>query len=281
MSFEPQQPPPRPTLEDLLRFKRAERPPPEFWAEFDRGLRQKQLAALMKRPQGWARVRPVVISGLRWAVPATAAAAVALVILQLPRGVTSKPEAGGAVAVAEPAHVAEQPVLLAVVQVEGMAPEVQFENATQTETSVMVEQDESMPVAEAVRPQVALPEVVEHTLPWSAASLAYGDLPDYSASTFTSVSLPARETRRSNSSWTSRFSEMVRELTDEQSEVRVMQLASLEFSGANEYATATVPIGANQTVASNGRSGRTLSQREFRDLDSRFGVKGTSVSIKF
>jgi hypothetical protein len=58
MGSAPQQPSPRPTLEELLRFKRAERPAPEFWAEFDRGLRQKQLAALVKRPQGWARVRP-------------------------------------------------------------------------------------------------------------------------------------------------------------------------------------------------------------------------------
>jgi len=42
-------PPSRVTLEDLLCLKRAERPPPEFWSEFERELRQKQLAALVER----------------------------------------------------------------------------------------------------------------------------------------------------------------------------------------------------------------------------------------
>ena len=46
-------PPSRVTLEDLLRLKRAERPPPEFWSEFERELRQKQLAALVERRSWW------------------------------------------------------------------------------------------------------------------------------------------------------------------------------------------------------------------------------------
>ena len=33
------------TLEDLLRVKRAEQPPAEFWTDFERGMRAKQLAA--------------------------------------------------------------------------------------------------------------------------------------------------------------------------------------------------------------------------------------------
>ena len=35
------------SLEDLLRLKRAERPAPEFWVQFERELRAKQLAALV------------------------------------------------------------------------------------------------------------------------------------------------------------------------------------------------------------------------------------------
>ena len=42
-------------LEDLLRLKRAERPPEVFWAEFDRGLREKQLAALLRSRPWWQR----------------------------------------------------------------------------------------------------------------------------------------------------------------------------------------------------------------------------------
>src|SRR5580704_11629250 len=41
------------TLEDLLRLKRAERPAAEFWAEFDRELQAKQLAALVGKRTWW------------------------------------------------------------------------------------------------------------------------------------------------------------------------------------------------------------------------------------
>lgn len=49
------------SLDDLLQLKRAERPAPEFWNQFERELRVKQLAAIMEKrpwwdrfPQGWA-----------------------------------------------------------------------------------------------------------------------------------------------------------------------------------------------------------------------------------
>ena len=45
--------PSRVTVEDLLHMKRTERPPPEFWAGFERELRQKQLAALVERRSWW------------------------------------------------------------------------------------------------------------------------------------------------------------------------------------------------------------------------------------
>jgi hypothetical protein len=40
-------------VEDLLHVKRAERPPPEFWAKFESELRQRQLAALVERRSWW------------------------------------------------------------------------------------------------------------------------------------------------------------------------------------------------------------------------------------
>jgi hypothetical protein len=45
--------PSRVTVEDLLRLKRAERPRPEFWEDFERDLRQRQLAALVERKPWW------------------------------------------------------------------------------------------------------------------------------------------------------------------------------------------------------------------------------------
>jgi hypothetical protein len=46
--------PPKVTLDDLLRLKRAERPSAEFWTRFEEELRAKQLAALVKRRPWWA-----------------------------------------------------------------------------------------------------------------------------------------------------------------------------------------------------------------------------------
>lgn len=41
------------SVEDLLRLKRAERPAESFWADFDRQLRAKQLAALVEKRPWW------------------------------------------------------------------------------------------------------------------------------------------------------------------------------------------------------------------------------------
>jgi hypothetical protein len=78
-----QQSKPTVTIEDLLRLKRAERPPAEFWTEFDRELRDKQLAALVeKRP--WWRTFPQTLRGLsRYHLPLGATAVLAVTLLSI------------------------------------------------------------------------------------------------------------------------------------------------------------------------------------------------------
>lgn len=74
----------RPTLEDLLRVKRAERPDADFWTDFERGLRQKQLAAMIEPRPWW--LAPMLFARRHRAalalVPVAAAAAVAFVGIQ-------------------------------------------------------------------------------------------------------------------------------------------------------------------------------------------------------
>jgi hypothetical protein len=50
------------SLEDLLRLKRLETPPAEFWSQFDRELRAKQLAAIVEPRPWWA---PLIRVGAR------------------------------------------------------------------------------------------------------------------------------------------------------------------------------------------------------------------------
>ena len=70
--------PPKVSLEDLLRLKRAERPPPEFWTQFESDLRQKQLAALVVRKSWWLGLSAAYSRFGRMRVPVGAAAVLAL-----------------------------------------------------------------------------------------------------------------------------------------------------------------------------------------------------------
>ena len=67
----------RVTLEDLFRIKRAERPRAEFWMEFERSLRAKQLAAIVEKRPWWSSRRSYY-SITKWSIPLGAAAALTL-----------------------------------------------------------------------------------------------------------------------------------------------------------------------------------------------------------
>ncbi len=84
MSEPPSEPRRRVTLEDLLRLKRAERPSPEFWADFEGELRQRQLAALVEKKSWWQEAITLPrLRGLR--VPLGAMAALALTLVSIHR----------------------------------------------------------------------------------------------------------------------------------------------------------------------------------------------------
>jgi hypothetical protein len=71
------------TLEDLLRLKRAEQPPAEFWAQFERGMRTKQLAAIVEPRPWWASFIRVGARVSRYQLPVGAAAILALTFVTL------------------------------------------------------------------------------------------------------------------------------------------------------------------------------------------------------
>lgn len=67
------------SLEDVLRLKRAERPTPEFWSNFERELRQKQLTALVEKRRWWHGFPGLLTR--RVYLPAGAAAAVVFTLV--------------------------------------------------------------------------------------------------------------------------------------------------------------------------------------------------------
>jgi hypothetical protein len=102
------------TLEDILRLKRTERPPAEFWPQFDRELRAKQLAALVEKRVWWRTISlPRVLAGVRrFHLPLGAAAVLAVTLVSVreyhgPKSATiALPAAGPAAGVAEVAPTA-------------------------------------------------------------------------------------------------------------------------------------------------------------------------------
>ena len=81
MSNTTKQPEIKITLEEVLRIKRNERPPTEFWDRFDRDLRQKTLRALVTEAP-WPRryLRPL-LNRFLIAVPFSSVAVIALFFL--------------------------------------------------------------------------------------------------------------------------------------------------------------------------------------------------------
>lgn len=67
------------TVEDLLRLKRAERPAAEFWSNFERELRQKQLTALLEKRPWWQELPQAFARRAYLPVGATAILAFTLV----------------------------------------------------------------------------------------------------------------------------------------------------------------------------------------------------------
>lgn len=72
---------PQVTLEDLFRLKRAERPPAEFWTQFDRDMRVKQLAAIVEPRPWWAPLIRVGARVSRYQLPVGATAILALTLV--------------------------------------------------------------------------------------------------------------------------------------------------------------------------------------------------------
>ncbi len=144
------------TVEDLLSLKRAEQPDSEFWHQFEREMRVKQLAAIVEPRPWWAPFIRVGSRMARFQLPVGATAILALTFLtvreyRLPEASTIQFTAQDIVA-ATPVDMSE-PVVPAGV-VEASSSETITEHAvSQTETLVASNQVAVEPSAPAVEVQ--------------------------------------------------------------------------------------------------------------------------------
>lgn len=103
----------KPTLEALLRLKRAERPDAAFWDEFDRGLRQKQLAAIIEPKPWWLGLELIGRRLAPFGLPVSAGAAALLAVMAVR---TQSPVSDGSDPVRfGPSAVVARPAMAAIV----------------------------------------------------------------------------------------------------------------------------------------------------------------------
>lgn len=269
------------TLEDLLRLKRAERPPAEFWSQFDRELRAKQLAALVEQ-RPWWRTMPRLFAGFsRYQLPLGATAVLALTLVSVRSYHVSAPSAaparetnvtsvvavnGSGVALpVQAATISEEPVVTGTTEGESVVgPRVEVAAATQRETV------ESAPVGVDSAMAVGIRNAVTPSERFIAANLAIAKSADPaiaqgvlgSARGFEARAMPARAPAV----------DPLAQMTSP-SDARRSRLLSASV--------ASVSMGSAAAARPAEFRSRRLSDEQLYDTISRFGARGNSLLVKF
>lgn len=261
------------SLEDLLRVKRSERPPAEFWNQFEREMRTKQLAAIVEPRPWWA---PFIRVGARvshYQLPVGAAAILALSFVTVREYRTDNAPAFVPEIAAPALHVSPQVELPAVPELTAIAAPVP--SAAQLErldplndresddaitstgrvahTMPLLDQapidTEPSPSARAIAANLAAaqavdPGIVDDVFGYGSRTVELRERP---RDPLAQISSPG-ESRRS----------------------RLLGTALPALAGANDVA-----VGTSDRVA------RYLTEERLYDTISRIGVSGDRVAIKF
>jgi hypothetical protein len=260
------------TVEDLLRFKRSEQPPPEFWNDFDRELRAKQLAAIVEPRRWWT---PLIRVGSRLThlqVPVGAAAILALTLITIPQDdQTSVAPRSSALAVAQPSLEDQSDLLEDAIGASHAEYLIEMEPVT-AETLMSTDQESvaaTVPSAVDESPVIAAPASSSEPSPsarYIAANLAAAQEAD--PGLMDEVFGVA-----------TRHAQIRQPIRDPLAHVS----APGETRRSRLLATA-LPVSASSSEVVAGpsvRLGRKLTEERLYDTISRVGVRGDRVAIKF
>ena len=262
------------TLEDLLRVKRAERPPPEFWAEFEREMRLKQLAAIVEPRPWWAPFIRVGARIARYQVPVGAAAILALSLVTI-----SEYRSGMAV---EPSLTIPESSLARVsipapVRPEYVAP-MQVAVVSAPERSSEIE-----PAAPVVVAATADTGTSSHVIPLPTMALVSAE-PSPSARAIAANLEALRATDPSIIDEVFGRSHVALEVRQPVRDPLEQLGASRDSRRARLLAAGMPASSANNEfvpVSSSDRVTRSLTEERLYDSVSRVGVSGDRVAIRF
>ena len=274
------------SLEDLLRLKRAERPPAEFWNQFDRELRAKQLAALVERRPWWrefsfARAFAVV---RRYHLPLGAAAILAVTVLSVrnyhpsaPAPVVGEPHIETAAAVAAP--LASPPAVAETVVSRSVAVDSSPVSVVASASSELSPVSLPPAAAAATPPDIAAPvarfgsfvatadsaAAISPNASLRAENLAASDVAEFSRQVLTpprgfeSRAMPARA-----------------------KPVEPLAQIRIPSSRRASLLAAAIPVLANNgPVLTSDRSALSLSDERLYDTVTRVSARGAGVAVKF
>ncbi len=264
---------PKITVEDLLRLKRAERPEAEFWNNFERELRQKQLTALLEKRSWWQQLPQLFARRAYLPVGATAILAFTIVSVkfyaptQIAR-VETAPSVDATSALTPrleaTTSVASAAVSSPLVNRESIAP-VPAETATVTAAvdvpSIDVETAELLPAVVA-RPTVESPSA--RSIAASLAHLTQSEPELINAVMGNRLSAPARMENVSAAS-----TEMASVPTGNSRRSRILA----QYSDRPLSPEPTAPAIVRERLS------RHLGDPEINDRLSRIGLKGDQVSL--
>jgi hypothetical protein len=263
------------TLEDLIRLKRVERPPAEFWAEFDRDLRTKQLAAIVEPRPWWAPLIRVRAKISHYQVPVGAAAILALSFVAVREY---------RIADFSPAYAPETEVSASILSSETET------TASVTPTRVASQLAVSAPAAAQIN---AAPAAAAND---SAADLAYTG---YASHSVPLPSLPSAQAEPSPSARYIAANLAAAQAADPRivddafgSSVRTIEnrepvrdpLAQISAPGESRLSRLlepALPVAARVAVGTSDRVARRLTEDRLYDTISRVGVQGDRVAFKF
>jgi len=298
-----ERPPTQPTkvtLEDLLRLKRAERPPVEFWAEFEQQMRTKQLAAIVRKDPWWRSWRNVLASSARFHLPVGATAMLALAFITVREYRHSAPVETRLPDLAStlPAFQAEQAQPVSLREESHVAPEIA---ATDSESPLL-------PAASVAQSDVLARQTVVEVAQTTPASSAVQSSEEAGTPEMLGFSAGPNSVAKPTSSQSSRViaANLVSALADEPDLLPVLARSRSFDSSLAEKSGSVEPL-SQVTTPRDARRARLLASAVATDLHSpehsparsreritsqlndqslydsitRLGLAGNRLSIKF
>jgi hypothetical protein len=263
---------PQVTLEDLLRVKRAERPPMEFWSEFDQAMRVKQLAAIVEPRPWWAPFIRVGARVARYQLPVGAVAVLAVTFVTL----REYQATGYAPEIVERPAVAVMPPVAAPVSV-SVAPASAPVSAMSLPVPAERIAAPSVPASES-----AAVGRISHVVPLSVVTPAVTE-PTPSAR-YIAANLAAVQADNPNLV-NEAFGQIVR-VRESREPVRdpLAQIGNSRDVRRSRLLAAALPVadGVSDAAAPvRDRASRGLTEERLYDTISRIGVQGDRVAIRF